>query len=321
MTFQQLLYVVEISACGSMNKAAQKLFLSQSCLSMSIRELEEELGFPIFARSNRGVQVTPKGEEFLSHAVSLIEQKKQIETLYKADHEPMTEIELSISTQRFPFAEAAFLKLLRKTDSAHVLLSYKEIGMDQVIDDVYASRADVGILYLTPLAGRLIKNSISIRGLIFEELISVTPSVYLRKGHPLAKKKILTAEDLQNYPYCIFERPPGTAVDFSEEYPMDFINRPTQNIVINSRANAMQVISASDAFATGSGLLTKDPAYRDIISVPLSDSGKLNIGYICVKEKPLSPIAETFLQNLNEAIRESVEYTETLRRGGRRKTK
>ena len=44
MTFQQLTYVVEISKCGSINKAAHKLFLSQSGISTAVRELEEELG-------------------------------------------------------------------------------------------------------------------------------------------------------------------------------------------------------------------------------------------------------------------------------------
>ena len=52
MTFQQLTYVVEISKCGSINKAASKLFLSQSGISTAVRELEEELGIQFFVRSN-----------------------------------------------------------------------------------------------------------------------------------------------------------------------------------------------------------------------------------------------------------------------------
>ena len=44
MTFQQLTYVVEVSKCGSINKAANKLFLSQSGISTAIRELEENTG-------------------------------------------------------------------------------------------------------------------------------------------------------------------------------------------------------------------------------------------------------------------------------------
>ena len=66
MTFQQLTYVVEISKCGSINKAAHKLFLSQSGISTAVRELEEELGIRFFTRSNRGVEFTPEGREFLA---------------------------------------------------------------------------------------------------------------------------------------------------------------------------------------------------------------------------------------------------------------
>ena len=79
MTFQQLTYVVEISKCGSINKAAHKLFLSQSGISTAVRELEEELGIRFFVRSNRGVEFTPAGKEFLGYAVSLLEQKQRIE--------------------------------------------------------------------------------------------------------------------------------------------------------------------------------------------------------------------------------------------------
>ena len=85
MTFQQLTYVVEVSKCGSINKAAHKLFLSQSGISTAVRELEQELGIQFFTRSNRGVEFTPEGREFLGYAVSLLEQKQRIQELYKED--------------------------------------------------------------------------------------------------------------------------------------------------------------------------------------------------------------------------------------------
>lgn len=64
MTFQQLTYVVEISKCGSINKAAHKLFLSQSGISTAVRELEEELGIRFFVRSNRGVSLRRRARNF-----------------------------------------------------------------------------------------------------------------------------------------------------------------------------------------------------------------------------------------------------------------
>ena len=78
MTFSQLNYVLEVSKSGSINKAASKLFVSQSSLSNSIQELEKELDISIFSRSSRGVELTAEGSEFLSYIRPLIEQQKQI---------------------------------------------------------------------------------------------------------------------------------------------------------------------------------------------------------------------------------------------------
>ena len=74
MTLQQLKYALTIADCGSMNEAAKTLFLSQPSLSETIRELETEIGFDLFVRSNRGILVTPEGEEFLGYARQVTEQ-------------------------------------------------------------------------------------------------------------------------------------------------------------------------------------------------------------------------------------------------------
>ena len=69
MTLLQMNYLVEIYRCGSMNKAAQNLFVSQSAVSAAIRELEEELGIRIFHRSNRGIALTEDGRELLAQSL------------------------------------------------------------------------------------------------------------------------------------------------------------------------------------------------------------------------------------------------------------
>lgn len=65
-----------------MNQAAQKLFISQPSLSAAIRELEDEVGIEIFRRTNRGIQVTPDGEEFVGYARQVVEQYALIEARY-----------------------------------------------------------------------------------------------------------------------------------------------------------------------------------------------------------------------------------------------
>ena len=65
MTLLQMRYILEVERCGSMNRAAQDLFISQSALSTAILEVEKELGITIFRRSNRGVVLTEDGRELV----------------------------------------------------------------------------------------------------------------------------------------------------------------------------------------------------------------------------------------------------------------
>ena len=74
MTLQQLKYAVEVADAGTMSEAAKRLFISQPSLSGTIKELEKELGIQLFLRSNRGIDVTAKGEEFLGYARQMTEQ-------------------------------------------------------------------------------------------------------------------------------------------------------------------------------------------------------------------------------------------------------
>ena len=154
MTFQQLTYVVEISKCGSINKAAHKLFLSQSGISTAVRELEEELGIKFFVRSNRGVEFTPEGKEFLGYAVSLLEQKQRIESLYGESRSTIAPVHFSVSTQRYPFTEDAFLEMLQQNQENRYQYTLKETSMDGVIDDVYDHRADIGVIYPDQIDGK-----------------------------------------------------------------------------------------------------------------------------------------------------------------------
>ena len=141
MTFQQLTYVVEVSKCGSINKAAHKLFLSQSGISTAVRELEQELGIQFFTRSNRGVEFTPEGREFLGYAVSLLEQKQRIQELYKEDRSAAAPAHFNVSSQRYPFTDDAFIETLRHAEDGPYHFTIKDTSMEDVISDVYERRA------------------------------------------------------------------------------------------------------------------------------------------------------------------------------------
>ncbi len=314
MTFQQLVYVVEISKCGSINKAAHKLFLSQSGISTAVRELEQELGIQFFVRSNRGVEFTPEGKEFLSYAVSLLEQKKRIESLYGESRNATAPVRFSVSTQRYPFTEDAFLRMLETSEENRFRFSITETGMDAVIDDVYDHRADIGVIFLTELTEKIIRRLLDARELEFHEIAAVAPCVYVRKGHPLADRESVTEADLSGYPYVSFEHDQGVATDFLEEYPMLSLKKPARCISVNNRSTMMNVLSRTDAFTPGSGLLVESSISKDIVTVPLSGRTSIRLGWIVPRNSKLSPQVERFVELLKESMENSIRYTEELHR-------
>ena len=69
MNMNQLKYVLTVASSSSLREAAMKLYISQPALSLSIAELENELGILLFERSNKGIGITDAGREFLTYAM------------------------------------------------------------------------------------------------------------------------------------------------------------------------------------------------------------------------------------------------------------
>ena len=72
MNLVHLKYAVEVAETGSINKASEKLYVSQPNLSRAIKDLEASLGVTIFDRSAKGMVLTPDGEVFVRYARSIL---------------------------------------------------------------------------------------------------------------------------------------------------------------------------------------------------------------------------------------------------------
>lgn len=60
MNTQQLRYVIAVAEDGSMSRAAERLFVSQTSLSTTAKALEREAGVRLFRRSNSGAELTDR---------------------------------------------------------------------------------------------------------------------------------------------------------------------------------------------------------------------------------------------------------------------
>ena len=145
MTRQQLICALEVDRAGSINRAAQNLFMAQPNLSSTIRELEAEIGITLFKRSSQGVEVTHAGEQFLRQAADIVAQFGALESAY---HSRDDSVSLSVTTARSSAISDRIARYLNDFAESGVPFRARicEATNMQVIEDVAAGNADIGIL-------------------------------------------------------------------------------------------------------------------------------------------------------------------------------
>ena len=110
-----------------------------------MRDLEEEIGFELFHRSNRGVTITAEGEEFLNYARQVCQQYALLEDRFVAGR---SRKKFSVSTQHYTFAINAFVEMVRKVGMEEYEFSILETRTYECVENVRNYKSELGILYL-----------------------------------------------------------------------------------------------------------------------------------------------------------------------------
>lgn len=199
MTLQQLRYLIAIANHGSISAAAHTLYVSQSSLSVAVRDIERETGVTIFERSNRGITLTSDGIELLGYARQVVEQADLMEQRYSGRGGEAAQ-KLSITSQHYAFVVEAFLELAEEYEGTSYNFSLRETRTSEVIEDVRDFRSDLGVLYLSTFNESVIGHALSDANLSFNLLFTAQPHVFVSDKHPLASRTEVTVEDLEDYP-------------------------------------------------------------------------------------------------------------------------
>ena len=72
MKTEQLEQLLKVLECGSISKAARKLYISQPSLTKNIAQLESEYGIKILTRTSKGIELTEEGINFVFYAKQIL---------------------------------------------------------------------------------------------------------------------------------------------------------------------------------------------------------------------------------------------------------
>ena len=295
MTLQQLRYAVAVADSGSMNEASKRLFISQPSLSEAMKELEEEIGTQIYLRSNRGIQITPEGEEFLGYARQVLDQYQLLEHRY-IDKKSMEKF--SVSTQHYSFAVKAFVEVVKQVGMEEYDFAIHETKTYEVIENVKNFKSELGVLYLNAFNEQVIQKLFRENGLEFIELFQCDTYVYLWGEHPLAQKEQLTMEELQEYPCLAFDQGQNNSFYLAEEMKSTYDYK--RIIKANDRATMLNLMVGLNGYTLCSGIISEELNGDDYRAVPLKESEKMRIGYIKRKGAAVSSIGKLYVEELKK---------------------
>jgi LysR family transcriptional regulator, hydrogen peroxide-inducible genes activator len=195
MEMHQLRYVVAVARTGNFSRAAEQCHVAQPSLSQQIQKLEAELGERLFDRMKREARLTPHGEAFLRHAVSILEE---VDTAKREAADSRDLLRGTLTLGVLPTVAPYLLP--------EVMTQFTEEfpGVEMIIEEDTTAR----LLKLAhaydidfALASEPIQDPrLETRALFSEELLLALPP-----RHPLTRKRTVALADLQSEPLIVMK--------------------------------------------------------------------------------------------------------------------
>lgn len=305
MTLNQILYALTVFEAGSMNKAAEQLFISQPALTSSIRSLEKELDLQIFTRSSHGIQATNEGKEFLMYARQVSSQFEMLQDRF--GNSKKRKKKFYVSCQHYSFATKAFVELVSGYGYDQYDFAVKEGRTIDVINNVADSSSELGILFRSDFNRKFLNRMFDERNLEFIPLIVCQAFVYIYRGHPLAQRESIAYEDLVSYPCMSFDQGENGSLYLAEEIMVE--KEFPRTIQVSDRATMLNLMRGLNGFTLCSGLICRELNGDDYVAVPYQpeqdEDAAMEIGYIKARRAVLSDVGSDYVHCLKRCFEQA----------------
>jgi LysR family hca operon transcriptional activator len=296
---RHLRYFVAVAEARSLKLAAEeKLNTTQPSLSRQIRDLEDEVGTPLFIRGAKGVELTPAGRVFLDHArVMLSQAEAAVQSARQIAYPTAPSFALGFMIGHDTTWLPAALKLIRdELPNIHVVISTQ--NSPQLATALLHGGIDVAFL----------RREDGSDDLEFRTLVEESFKVFLPSDHPLAAKETITLQEIARERFISVS---GTALSISGKQPAlrrtidRFLKengieiRPSHEV--DNLGGVMYLIASTGGVAL-LPLYAKTFLPDAITTRPLEGSGPridLSIGY---RKANTSPIVKLFLSRVDKLV-------------------
>ena len=241
MNLLHMKYALEVAKSGSINKAAEVLMVAAPNVSRSIKELETDFGITIFERTQNGTKLTPEGEEFINYAKGVLRQIDEIERIYKTGAPKKQKF--SISVPRACYISEAFANFSKSLSKEAAEVFYKETNSQRTIHNMTEHDYKLGIIRYAENYDKYFKSMLEEKGFQYELVTEFTYSLIMSADNPLAKKEVITFDDLTDYIEIAHADPYVPSMPLSKVVKEELPDNIDRRIFIFERASQFDLLS------------------------------------------------------------------------------
>lgn len=300
MKINQLRYFIAVVDYGSINKAAEKLYISQPSLSRSLQALEEEMGKKLVIRSNHGVSMTPTGRMLYYYGQSIVNELNVLERLKGLDEKTIYS-KLSVSVDSIFLRDDMILHCYEKLVSDETEIQVMETTAEGVLDNVTSSKSEVGITILNNFQYPVFKKMAELRNL--ETFILGTGPVYvhINEHHPLAENNEINFSQLKESTYIHLPSDFFSNLNLSLNIDGVQLTHFPKTLIMSNYHAILNLLKHADSFYMGHKWQVDELRHSHIKSLLLKNCD-LEKNFVIVKHKNdiLSDAANIFLDIIQE---------------------
>lgn len=241
MHLNQFKFLIAVAQYGSISRAAQELYISQSTISLSLINLEEELGYTILNRSKRGVTLTPEGQEVLKRAHIINDAIESLKEISTSEEKIFGDVRIAGNSHLgMNVITEAMLQLKHQHEGIRVYAHRAYIK--DVLKEVAQKELDIAFINFNSLEQLDIRNDCRRYQLEFHKIFSDQMVICTRKDHPLQQKDHVVLKDVASYERVTMAfRKEGYFTHLFHE------QSPQPMVTINDTANLRKYVNRSDA--------------------------------------------------------------------------
>ena len=266
----------------SFTRAANRLNVSQSALTLQIREMEADIGLRLFDRSNRTVELTAAGRELLPVAKRVLDDLSgALDSLHMLARREQGSVTVVAGASVIALAIAPAIARLFKSYPGISVRVIEHVG-DEVANQVSRGHADFGL-------GNFARPSEAINSsLVFTDRIGII----CRSQHPLARKRSLTWEDIANHPFATTLSQGSALRDMLDRDPHVGPILPKPHYETSSISVLMSIVEQGSCIALIPSLAAASSIGRKLVFRPIRDPAMFReLFFVTAKRRSLTPAA------------------------------